>query len=90
MGALPTNAYGEGSFGPVPAGHDGHFPAGVGARSVKYLVRMSMFSGVELVRMGMGGEAIVGMRKQRHGELLGHGRLRWGTSYGWRKRQSMR
>lgn len=63
MGALPTNAYGEGPFGPVSAGDDGHLPAGVGARSVEYLVRMPMLGCIELVRMGMGTETVMRMLK---------------------------
>ncbi len=49
--SLPTNAHSEGSFVPVSASHDGHFPLRVRTGPVEYLVRMPMIRSIDIVGM---------------------------------------
>ena len=58
---VPTNSYGEGPLGPVPALDDWHLAFGEGAWTVKRFVRVSMFGGIEVVGVGVGAEPVVGV-----------------------------
>lgn len=62
--SLPTNAHSEGSVVPISIGYDWHFPAGVGAWSVEYLMAVTVFGGVEFVRVGVGSMSVMGMLRR--------------------------
>ena len=70
-GSIPTNAHGECSLAPIPALNNRHLSRGVGARTIKYLMRMTVFGSIEVgVRMRVGGK--IGMGVSWEGRCIGH------------------